>query len=93
MIVNPAKKLFSATLISLIAISVSAAGAAATRLDSPTNRVLYTVGYAHLDTQWRWSYPQVIRQYIPNTMWRNFRCSKSIPITSLTSLARTDIGS
>ena len=24
-------------------------------------RTLYVVGYAHLDTQWRWEYPQVIQ--------------------------------
>ena len=34
---------------------------------------LYVVGYAHLDTQWRWTYPQVIREMIPNTMRDNFR--------------------
>jgi len=30
------------------------------------------VAYAHLDTQWRWAYPQVIRQFLPDTMWDNF---------------------
>src|SRR5438093_103579 len=25
---------------------------------------LYVVGYAHLDTQWRWEYPQVINEYL-----------------------------
>jgi alpha-mannosidase len=30
------------------------------------------VPYAHLDTQWRWAYPQVIREYIANTLTRNF---------------------
>src|SRR5262249_19427594 len=28
---------------------------------------LYVVGYAHLDTQWRWEYPQVIREYLTKT--------------------------
>jgi alpha-mannosidase len=40
---------------------------------------LYTVGYAHLDTQWRWSYPQVIREMIPNTMRDNFRLFEKYP--------------
>jgi alpha-mannosidase len=35
--------------------------------------VLYTVGYAHLDTQWRWDYPETINQYIKATMEDNFR--------------------
>src|SRR6266849_4330288 len=33
---------------------------------------LYVVGYAHLDTKWRWEYPQVIREYLPKTMHDNF---------------------
>ena len=33
---------------------------------------LYLVGYAHLDTQWRWEYPQVISEYLPDTMHKNF---------------------
>src|SRR5678816_926990 len=35
-------------------------------------RTLYVVGYAHLDTQWRWEYPQVIQEYLPKTMRNNF---------------------
>ena len=33
---------------------------------------LYVVGYAHLDTEWRWEYPQVIDEYLPKTMHDNF---------------------
>jgi alpha-mannosidase len=33
---------------------------------------LYVVGYAHLDTEWRWEYPQVISEYIRKTMEDNF---------------------
>ena len=33
---------------------------------------LYVVGYAHLDTEWRWEYPQVIDEYIRKTMEENF---------------------
>ncbi|HEY1686178.1 MAG TPA: glycoside hydrolase family 38 C-terminal domain-containing protein [Tepidisphaeraceae bacterium] len=33
---------------------------------------LYIVGYAHLDTQWRWSFPQVISEFLRNTMEKNF---------------------
>src|SRR5207248_9591299 len=29
---------------------------------------LYVVGYAHLDTEWRWEYPQVIQEYLTKTM-------------------------
>lgn len=41
--------------------------------------VLYTVGYAHLDTQWRWSYPQVIREFIPSTLHDNFSLFEKYP--------------
>lgn len=33
---------------------------------------LYVVGYAHLDTEWRWEYPQTINEFLRNTMERNF---------------------
>ena len=52
---------------------------------------LYVLGYAHLDTEWRWEYPQVINEYIRNTMEENFRCSRSIRTIFLISAARTAI--
>src|ERR1035438_10851552 len=33
---------------------------------------LYVVPYAHLDTQWRWEFPQVIGEYLLKTMRVNF---------------------
>ncbi len=35
--------------------------------------VLYTVGYAHLDTEWRWDYETTISEYLKNTLDDNFR--------------------
>ncbi len=40
---------------------------------------LYVVGYAHLDTQWRWEYPQVIGEYLPKTMRLNFDLFQKYP--------------
>ncbi len=40
---------------------------------------LYLVGYAHLDTQWRWEYPQVISEYLPDTMHKNFALFQKYP--------------
>lgn len=40
--------------------------------DITKDRVLYTVGYAHLDTEWLWDYPTTINEYIKNTMVENF---------------------
>jgi alpha-mannosidase len=40
---------------------------------------LYVVGYAHLDTEWRWEYPQVIGEYLRNTMEENFSLFQKYP--------------
>ena len=40
--------------------------------DIATTPTLYVVPYAHLDTQWRWDYPQVISEFLPKTMLMNF---------------------
>src|SRR6187549_3110304 len=40
---------------------------------------LYVVAYAHLDTQWRWQYPQVINEYLPKTMHDNFALFEKYP--------------
>ena len=47
--------------------------------DLTKNPTLYVVGYAHLDTEWRWEYPQVINEYLRKT--------EGIRITFLTSVA------
>ena len=40
---------------------------------------LYVVGYAHLDTEWRWEYPQVINDYLRHTMEDNFALFQKYP--------------
>jgi alpha-mannosidase len=50
-----------------------------THRDLTTQPTLYTVGYAHLDTEWRWEYPQVISEYLPNTMHDNFALFEKYP--------------
>jgi alpha-mannosidase len=40
---------------------------------------LYVVGYAHLDTEWRWEYPQVINEYLRNTLQDNFKLIEKYP--------------
>jgi alpha-mannosidase len=47
--------------------------------DLSKDPTLYVVGYAHLDTQWRWEYPQVIREYLPKTMHDNFALFEKYP--------------
>jgi len=54
----------------LFALGLSAAQAQPTppRTDLTKDPTLYLVGYAHLDTEWRWEYPQVISEYLAKTM-------------------------
>jgi alpha-mannosidase len=42
------------------------------KYDISHDPVLYTVGYAHLDTEWRWDYPETINLYIKATLDDNF---------------------
>jgi alpha-mannosidase len=51
----------------------------ATPIDLTTGQTLYAVGYAHLDTQWRWAYPMVIRQFLGNTLHANFPLIEKYP--------------
>lgn len=43
------------------------------------DRLLYTIGYAHLDTEWNWDYPTTINEYILNTMVENFSLFEKYP--------------
>jgi alpha-mannosidase len=47
--------------------------------DLSRQKTLYAVGYSHLDTQWRWTYPLVIKEYIPNTLRDNFKLFEKYP--------------
>lgn len=49
------------------------------KYDITKDRLLYTVGYAHLDTEWNWDYPTTINEYILNTMVENFRLFEKYP--------------
>lgn len=47
--------------------------------DLSKDPTLYVVGYAHLDTEWRWEYPQVIDEYLRKTMEDNFKLFDKYP--------------
>ena len=51
----------------------------APRPDLSKQPTLYLVGYAHLDTEWRWDYPQTIREYLPKTLRENFQLLEKYP--------------
>ncbi len=49
------------------------------KYDISRDKVLYTIGYAHLDTEWNWDYPTTINEYIWNTMADNFKLFEKYP--------------
>src|ERR1043165_1728305 len=51
----------------------------APEVDLSKQPTLYVVGYAHLDTQWRWTYATTIREYIGNTLHDNFALMDKYP--------------
>lgn len=48
-------------------------------VDLARGKNLYVVGYAHLDTQWRWSYHTTTEDYIRNTLEQNFPLLEKYP--------------
>jgi len=64
-------------LAALLMLLAFAGGARAQSTPTPgpdlaKQPTLFVVGYAHLDTEWRWEYPQVIDEYLSKTMRNNF---------------------
>ncbi len=64
-----AKRLWS---FAWIAFAIPAGAQTMRAGDITQQPTLYVVPYAHLDTQWRWEFPQVISEYLLKTMRVNF---------------------
>ncbi len=47
--------------------------------DISKERVLYTVGYTHLDSEYEWDYRTTVSEYLRNTMEENFRLFDKYP--------------
>lgn len=47
--------------------------------DLSREKVLYCVGYAHLDTQWRWDFQTTIDHYLRDTLDQNFEHFEKYP--------------
>ena len=64
-----------------LAMAVVCASQAQTQsqFDLTQGNTLFVVPYAHLDTQWRWAYPQTIREYLANTLTHNFSLIEKYP--------------
>jgi alpha-mannosidase len=48
-------------------------------VDLSKQPTLYVVGYAHLDTEWRWEYPKSIQEYLSKTLRNNFDLFEKYP--------------
>lgn len=49
------------------------------RYDLDREKVLYCIGYAHLDTQWRWDFTTTIDRYLRHTLEQNFDLFERYP--------------
>ena len=67
-----ASRLMLLALLIPFTLSAPAGAQTMTAPDITKQPTLYVVPYAHLDTQWRWEFPQVINEYLLKTMRINF---------------------
>jgi alpha-mannosidase len=70
---------FIVAVLSCLILPGTARAQSAEKPDLRKQPTLYVVGYAHLDTEWRWEYPQVIDEYIRKTMEENFKLFDKYP--------------
>jgi alpha-mannosidase len=81
-VLNLESCLLASVASSILAVSIRAQDApkaADVPLDLAKQPTLFVVGYAHLDTQWRWTYPQTIREFLANTLHDNFKLIERYP--------------
>ncbi|RYG24290.1 alpha-mannosidase, partial [bacterium] len=69
----------AASMAALITVGSAQSNGAKQKRDLSKGNTLYAVPYSHLDTQWRWAYPQVIREYLWNTMHDNLALIDKYP--------------
>ena len=76
-----APRLIPALVAGVVAIAFLGAASAQTMQapDITKTPTLYVVPYAHLDTQWRWEFPQTISEYLLKTMRVNFELIEKYP--------------
>jgi alpha-mannosidase len=72
-------RIFSAVALAFLVLPTAAGAQSTEKPDLSKQPTLYVVGYAHLDTEWRWEYPQVIDEYIRKTMEDNFKLFDKYP--------------
>lgn len=74
------KKISSLLLIALVPIiTLSQPIERRAKYDISRERVLYAVGYTHLDSEYEWDYKTTVSEYLKNTMEENFRLLDKYP--------------
>ena len=75
------KKIHNVLLAAMFSplLSMAQAPADKTEYDINKDKVLYTVGYSHLDTEWNWDYKTTIDECIKNVMTENFYLLEKYP--------------
>jgi len=63
----------------LMILQVNGQGIGNPGYDLSRTPVLYTVGYAHLDTQWRWDYEETVNDFLKATLDENFYLFNKYP--------------
>lgn len=77
-------KLFIICLMGIVGLSAGAQAetiknAGQAKPDLTKENILYVVGYAHLDTQWRWGYQTAIDEFLEKTLDDNFYLFEKYP--------------
>ena len=76
---HPSRARLVSALLTSAVFTAGAGSQTAEKPDLTKQPTLYAVGYAHLDTEWRWEYPQVIDEYLFRTMHDNFALFEKYP--------------
>lgn len=71
----------SLLILALLPFCVTARSAVQSGVSDSTGFApqVYMVGYAHFDTQWRWTVQQSIGEFLPNLMYQNFKLFEEFP--------------
>ncbi|HEX3471202.1 MAG TPA: glycoside hydrolase family 38 C-terminal domain-containing protein [Silvibacterium sp.] len=76
---QPSRLCIGSALLACATLTAAVHAQSSEKPDLSKQPTLYAVGYAHLDTEWRWEYPQVIDEYLRKTMEDNFRLLDKYP--------------
>jgi alpha-mannosidase len=68
-----------AAIAAMLSLVIAADGQTVATPDLTKTPTLFVVPYAHLDTQWRWEFPQTISEFLPRTMQANFDLMDKYP--------------